>query len=72
MDRPTGDRPTGNFGRIEAEIIHVREDVKEIKDLLGKLDERYILRREIAILKWAVGIAIMLSGLTWVGNMFGG
>lgn len=49
------------LGNMKNDIAEVKEDVKELKNILfDKLDERYPTRREFNAIKWVLWIAISI------------
>jgi hypothetical protein len=41
----------------------MKEDIKEIKNMFNKLDERYPTRREVKVIVWAIWF---LATVLWV------
>jgi hypothetical protein len=41
----------------------MKEDIKEIKNMFGNLDERYPTRREVKVIVWAIWF---LATVLWV------
>ena len=73
---------TNNVGErlvaIETKVETISEDIKEIKQYIREMDERYITRQEHNYLKGVVYSAIGFLGtlfivaITWVINKLGG
>lgn len=43
---------------IREDVAETKEDIKEVKNMFNKLDDRYPTRREFNAVKWILWIAI--------------
>lgn len=50
---------------IDSKITEVKQDIKDIKAMFIALDDKYPTRREVAVMKWIIGIILIIIGYLW-------